>query len=160
MTTPKRCADRPLERGREGSATAAVVGAEDADRHQLCGRGDRVDDPRTRGSVADQVDRLGIVDDPEAVADLDPQAAAQPAADGRVIAFDARVDDRDGDAGAVGRPEDGSAIHDPERSVALEACACVGQERVAPGGESRIGHRAIGPDDVSGRLFRGDAGGR
>ena len=93
-------------------------------------------------------------------ADLDPQAAAQPAADGRVIAFDARVDDRDGHAGAVGRPEHGSPIHDPERSVALEAGAGIGQERVAPGGESRIGHRAIGPDDVSGRLCRGGAGGR
>ncbi len=53
-----------------------------------------MDDPRTRGPVADQVDGVGVVDDPGDVADLDPQAAGQPSADGRVIAFDARVDDR------------------------------------------------------------------
>ena len=68
--------------------------------------------------MANQVDRVSVVDDLEPVgAVLDPEAPDEPAADGRMIGFDARVDDGDGDARPVRVAEHGGPVHGPERPL-------------------------------------------
>ena len=71
---------------------AAVVGPEDADRDELGGRCDGVDDPGAGRSVADQVGRPRIVldDAGSSPIELDPQAADEAPADRGMVRLDAR----------------------------------------------------------------------
>ena len=86
-------------RVREGEPLALVVRVEDPDRDDLGLRRQAVDDPGARGAVADDVARLLVVDDGGLLErEIDPQAPDQLAADRRVAAVDARIDDRDRDA--------------------------------------------------------------
>ncbi len=83
------------------------------------------------------------------LARLDPDAPDELAADRRVIALDARVDDRHGDPGPVGSAEGHVTVHPGDGHEPLEPLATLADEGLAPGGQVGIGQwsdeRADGP---------------
>ena len=105
FTTGAPCVDRPVEAGREREALAPVVGPEDADRHDVGAPGARawtipaqaVPWPTT--SIALGRRRRSC---PRRRARPGRSATSAPPTAGW-LALDARVDDRDGDPGAVRR---------------------------------------------------------
>jgi hypothetical protein len=124
--------DRPFEAGCEGRALRPVVGSQHADGDELGGRGEVVDDPSAGGAVPDDVDRL-VIDDARVLAvELNPNTVTQAAADGRVIAFDAGVDDGHGDALAAAVPERPCSFQPAERPYPPQPRPSVLRERSAP----------------------------
>ena len=107
-----------------------------------------VDDPGAGRPVADDVDRLRILDDRPASSPLevDPDAPDERAADGRMVALDPRIDDRDGHARPVRAAEaqSRSTPVDRARPPAGAPARRSADERLAPGREDLVGHRLSG----------------
>ena len=143
--------DRPLHGRREGPALASIVGAEDADRDDLGGRRDGRDDPGAGRPVADEVGGARVIDDAGVVAvEVHAQASRDAAAERRVIRIDARIDDGDGDAAAIGVAEHLLAIQPAERPFAREPVARPDANASLQAGTDMVIGRPAGAGDRGG----------
>ena len=85
--------------------------------------------------MAHHVHRLGGDDLPVVADTLDRDALDEAAADRRVVALDAGVDDRDTQAAAARVPERPGAVDAAPRALVVERLAVALGERLAPGGQ-------------------------
>ena len=157
LTTLAPRVDRPFEARRERRALAAVVGPEDADRDQLGVGRERVDDPRARRPVPDDVDPGSAATTSGSPSSPTRRACSRAACrrppDGRASTPESMI--------ATVTPRPGRAAERPRRGHVPNGRGLVSASRRSPvNGSLQAGRSSVGQRRPVGRRAVAPIGGR